>query len=90
MQVHNAMGFCYISMEKQKLAAQEFETAVKLQPNYVIAWNNLGDVREKMRQWKSALDAYEEAVALSPDDETATQRATQLRLRVKRIGAGTM
>jgi tetratricopeptide (TPR) repeat protein len=82
------MGYCYISMEKQKMAAQEFKTAVDLQPNYVIAWNNLGDVREKMRDWKGALTAYEEAVALSPDDETASSRAKQLKLRVNRISAG--
>lgn len=52
MQVHNALGFCYYSMEKTDLAIQEYRKAVELQQGYVTAWNNLGDAYEKSKQWK--------------------------------------
>lgn len=51
-QVHNALGFCYFSMEKTDLAIQEYRKAVELQQGYVTAWNNLGDAYEKSKQWR--------------------------------------
>lgn len=52
VQVHNALGFCYFSMEKTDLAIQEYRKAVDLQQGYVTAWNNLGDAYEKSKQWR--------------------------------------
>lgn len=51
-QVHNALGFCYFSMEKVDLAIQEYKKAVELQQGYVTAWNNLGDAYERSKDWK--------------------------------------
>ena len=47
MQVHNAMGFCYVNMNKIEDAIREYKKATELQPGYVTAWNNLADVYEK-------------------------------------------
>jgi Flp pilus assembly protein TadD len=52
MQVHNALGFCYFSMEKVDMAIQEYRKAVELQQGYVTAWNNLGDAYERSKDWK--------------------------------------
>lgn len=52
MQVHNALGFCYFSMEKTDLAIAEYRKAVDLQQGYVTAWNNLGDAYERSKQWR--------------------------------------
>lgn len=54
LQVHNALGFCYYSMEKVDLAIQEYRKAVELQQGYVTAWNNLGDAYERAKQWRCA------------------------------------
>jgi Flp pilus assembly protein TadD len=51
-QVHNALGFCYFSMEKVDMAINEYRKAVDLQQGYVTAWNNLGDAYERSKDWK--------------------------------------
>lgn len=52
LQVHNALGFCYFSMEKVDMAIAEYRKAVDLQQGYVTAWNNLGDAYERSKDWK--------------------------------------
>ncbi|KAJ6297332.1 hypothetical protein OIU78_022964 [Salix suchowensis] len=41
-QVYNALGVSYVLDEKLDRGIKQFEAAVKLQPGYVTAWNNLG------------------------------------------------
>ncbi|KAF2297444.1 hypothetical protein GH714_023672 [Hevea brasiliensis] len=48
-QVYNALGVNYVRDGKLDKGIAQFETAVKLQPGYVTAWNNLGDAYEKKR-----------------------------------------
>jgi tetratricopeptide (TPR) repeat protein len=86
-QVRNAMGFCYLNMEKLGSAAKEFEEAGRLQPGYVTAWNNLADVREKEGKWKEALVAYERAYQLDPANPTASSAVERLRVRSKRMAS---
>ncbi|KAE8706387.1 protein SENSITIVE TO PROTON RHIZOTOXICITY 1-like [Hibiscus syriacus] len=42
-QVYNALGVSYVRDGKLEKGINQFETAVKLQPGYVTAWNNLAD-----------------------------------------------
>lgn len=50
LQINNALGFAYLQMNRDDFAINNFRKAVELQPGYVIAWNNLGDAYEKVRQ----------------------------------------
>ncbi|GLI58572.1 hypothetical protein VaNZ11_000199 [Volvox africanus] len=84
-QVHNALGFCYFNMEKSELAIQEYQRAVKLQPGYVTAWNNLGDALEKKGKWRDALQAYQEALTYAPDNRIARQRSDYCKEKVTRL-----
>ena len=52
IQVHNALGYCYLNMEKVAESVTEFQKAVELQPGYVTAWNNLGDAYERTKSWR--------------------------------------
>lgn len=81
------MGYCYMSMEKVPQATKEFETATQLQPGYVTAWNNLGDVLEKEGKWKEALPAYEAAYGLDPENTTARLAVERLRTRNRRMSS---
>ena len=63
VQVHNALGFAYLSMDRAELAVTNFRRAVDLQPGYVTAWNNLGDALERRQEWAGALDAYERSLS---------------------------
>lgn len=49
LQIHNALGFAYLQMERLDFAINNFGKAVELQPGYTIAWNNLGDAYERVR-----------------------------------------
>ncbi|XP_020521819.1 uncharacterized protein LOC18432382 isoform X2 [Amborella trichopoda] len=82
-QVHNALGVSYVRDGKLDKGIVEFEKAVKLQPGYVTAWNNLGDAYEKRKDLRAALKSYEEALLFDPNNKVARPRRDALRDRVK-------
>lgn len=83
LQVHNALGFAYYSMEKPALAIDNYKKAVEMQPGYVTAWNNLGNAFEKAKDWKQAYDAYSEALTYAPDNKIAREKSDSLRTRAQ-------
>ncbi|XP_022772489.1 tetratricopeptide repeat domain-containing protein PYG7, chloroplastic-like [Durio zibethinus] len=82
-QVYNALGVCYVRDGKLEKGINQFETAVKIQPGYVTAWNNLGDAYEKKKEYKSALKAFEEVVLFYPNNKAARPRRDALKDRVE-------
>jgi len=85
--IHNALGYSYYAQEQFDLAIRQYKEAVKLYPEYAIAWNNLGNVYEKKNLAVPALDAYEQALAADPDSKIASDRAEALRKRVSPSGS---
>ena len=49
-------------------AIYRWKRATEIDPTYSAAWNNLGIAYEQKGLFDDALDAYEEAIDLSPDD----------------------
>ncbi|KAI9200218.1 hypothetical protein LWI28_004356 [Acer negundo] len=86
-QVYNALGVSYILDGKLEKGITQFEMAVKIQPGYVTAWNNLGDAYEKKKDLNSALKAFEEVLLFDPNNKVARPRRDGLkdRLRSKSI-----
>ncbi|CAN6467616.1 unnamed protein product [Victoria cruziana] len=82
-QVHNALGVSYTRDGKLEKGITQFEKAVKLQPGYVTAWNNLGDAYEKKKDLKAALNAFEEVLLFDPNNKVARPRRDALRDRVR-------
>lgn len=85
LQVHNAMGYCYLNMSKRDEALKEFQTSTRLQPGYVTAWNNLADALEQEGRWKDALTAYESAYELEPENDIAKAAVDRLRTKTRRV-----
>ncbi|PIN10903.1 Protein O-GlcNAc transferase [Handroanthus impetiginosus] len=81
-QVYNALGVTYIRDGKVEKGIAQFENAVKLQPGYVTAWNNLGDAYEKTNDPKSALRAFEEVLLFDPNNKVARPRRDVLKEKV--------
>ncbi|KAL8482606.1 hypothetical protein ACS0TY_028683 [Phlomoides rotata] len=81
-QVYNALGVTYARDEKVEKAIVQFEKAVKLQPGYVTAWNNLGDAYEKTNDLKSALRAFDEVLLFDPNNKVARPRRDFLKEKV--------
>ncbi|KAK7343825.1 hypothetical protein VNO77_12871 [Canavalia gladiata] len=78
-QVYNALGVSYVRDGKVDKGIAQFETAVKLQPGYVTAWNNLGDAFEGKKEYKSALKAFEEVLLFDPNNKIARPRRDALK-----------
>ena len=85
-QIHNALGFGYLSTDKLDEAIVEFNKAVELTPGYVTAWNNLGDTLEQKKEFKGAIEAYEESLSLAPGNKIAETRLEEIRRRQGRLG----
>lgn len=84
-QVYNALGFAYLAMDRPDLAEANYREAVKLQPGYVTAWNNLGDSLERKGSFREALKAYEEALTYEATNEIAKARSEYCRNKLTRL-----
>ncbi|XP_011001757.1 PREDICTED: transmembrane and TPR repeat-containing protein F38B6.6-like [Populus euphratica] len=81
--VYNALGVSYVLDGKLDKGIKQFEAAVKLQPGYVTAWNNLGDASEKKKDLKSALKAFKEVLLFDPNNKVARPRRDALKDKVQ-------
>ncbi|KAK4358999.1 hypothetical protein RND71_021228 [Anisodus tanguticus] len=81
-QVYNALGVSYVLDGKIDKGIAQFENAVKVQPGYVTAWNNLGDAYEKTNDITSALKAFEEVLLFDPNNKIARPRRDALKEKV--------
>ncbi len=79
--VYNALGFAYFSQEQYDLSIRQYKEALKLNPEYVTARNNLGSVYEKKRLTAQALEVYEKNLEIEPNNNVAKRRAESLRKR---------
>ncbi len=55
-------------------AAGHLQQAVQLRPDFAEAWSDLGDARKTLLDDAGALNAFERAVTLAPDDSVAQTR----------------
>jgi tetratricopeptide (TPR) repeat protein len=81
-EVYNALGYAYFSQEQYDLAIKNYRLALELQPDYLVAINNLAHAYEKKKLTPQAISAYEQALALNPKDEIAQRRLKALKPRV--------
>eukprot|EP00271_Cylindrocystis_brebissonii_P011631 TRINITY_DN29514_c0_g1_i1.p1 TRINITY_DN29514_c0_g1~~TRINITY_DN29514_c0_g1_i1.p1 ORF type:complete len:377 (+),score=66.68 TRINITY_DN29514_c0_g1_i1:158-1288(+) len=81
-QVHNALGYSYFSEEKYESAQKQYQKALQIQPAYVTAWNNLGNLLETKKDWAGALKSYESALKYDPENKVAVARRDGLKMKV--------
>lgn len=79
--IDNALGFAYFAQEQYDLAIRHYKDALKIDPNYVTALNNIGHAYERKQLAVQALEAYEQALAVEPQNATSKRRAESLRKR---------
>ena len=80
--IHNALGYAYFAQEQYDLAIRQYREALKSNPSYVNALNNIGHAYERKQMVAPALEAYEQALVLDPKNDTAKRRAESLRKRL--------
>jgi tetratricopeptide (TPR) repeat protein len=81
-EIYNAIGFAYFAQKQFDLAIKNYKESLSLQPQYLAAWNNLGNVYESKKLVAQALEAYEQALVIDPKNEVALRRAIALRKRI--------
>ena len=65
--LHNKSGIAHLQMLHHKMAKKEFERAIKRDPAYAEAYNNLGVVNYIQNDSKRAIRRYLKAIELRPD-----------------------
>lgn len=80
--IYNALGFAYAAQEQYDLAIRQYKEALEQTPDYVTALNNLAFSYEKKQLTTQALDTYEKALQIEPNNGVAKRRAESLRKRV--------
>lgn len=77
---HYLRAKIWAAQDQTDKAMVEFQTAVRLRPNYAEAWSDLGGMRRLALDNAGAIGALQRAVALKPDDALAQYRLGQLYL----------
>ena len=60
-------GEAYSKKKSWDLAITAYNQAVRIEPKFAEAWNNMGFCYRKVKQFDKALDAYKQAITLKPD-----------------------
>jgi tetratricopeptide (TPR) repeat protein len=69
--VFNNRGFAYYNLRRYDRAIQDYDQAVKLNPNYADAFNNRGDAYSDEGQSDRAIQDYDQAIKLNPNYSVA-------------------
>ena len=80
--IYNAIGFVYFSQEQYDLAIRNYKEALKIDPNYVTARNNLANSYEKKQLTQQALEMYQKVLEIEPKNSTAKRRSESLKKRL--------
>ncbi len=64
-------GILYYNQQKYKLALDDYNKAIELNPNYALAYYNRGNLYRRQQKYKLALDDYNQAIKINPNDAEA-------------------
>ena len=77
--IYNALGFAYFSQEQYDVAIRQYKEALKHNPKYITALNNLAHAYERKKLSAQALQTYDQVLELEPNNPNAKRRADKLR-----------
>lgn len=80
--VYNALGYAYFGQEQYDMAIRQYKEAIKIEPEYLMAMNNLGHAYEQKKLTAQALDTYDRVLEIDPKNDTAKRRSETLRRRL--------
>lgn len=80
----NTYGLTLVELTDLEDAEQQFRTAIELQPDYVGAWQNLGNTLRLKGQLVEALEVYLHILSLDPDNGWALSDVADVLTRLKR------
>jgi len=69
--VWSALGYLYAELGNPELAVEALKTAIRLKPDYAVAYYNLGLAYGEMGRHAEEVEAYKMAIRMKPDDADA-------------------
>ena len=78
---HNTLGMLYFSQDKLYLAAWEFDYAMRLMKGRPEPLNNMGLIFEAAGQNEKAIEMYEQAMEMTPDNPEYIGNLARARLK---------
>jgi tetratricopeptide (TPR) repeat protein len=78
--VRNFRGVALAQAGRYPEAEAEYREAIHIDPNFEAAYRNLGFLAWNTRQWDTAMDALQKALALAPDDGFARYYLGRIKL----------
>ncbi|HSH72728.1 MAG TPA: type IV pilus biogenesis/stability protein PilW [Methylophilaceae bacterium] len=77
--IHTELGAGYLGQYQMAIALEEFTEAVRIDPNYALAYNGLGMVYAALKEDAKADDSFKKSVRLQPgNSETRNNYGTYL------------
>lgn len=76
---YNGLGYAHFAQEQYDVAIRNYKEALKRQPEYVTALNNLAHAYEKKKLNAQALENYEKVLELDGKNAIAKRRVQSLR-----------
>lgn len=71
-------GIDYYKIGQYDQAISSFRAAIKIDPNYIDAYYNLGSVLEYLEQYDAALPVFKQIIVRKPDDYDSVYKAAWL------------
>ena len=65
------MGIAFKDQGKLDEAIDAYKNALRVQPNHVLVYNNMGNVLKEQNKLDEAIEAYEKAISLKPNHALA-------------------
>nr|YP_010925718.1 hypothetical protein RMC01_pgp207 [Neoporphyra seriata]WKD83950.1 hypothetical protein [Neoporphyra seriata] len=72
--LYNMLGFIYSEAKQLDIAKNFYQKALQIDPNYVIALNNLAKIYEDDKDFKKAEALYDKVLTLNLNNKTAKRR----------------
>ena len=67
----NNLGLLHARGDQTEQAISDFQTALSISPNHLIARNNLGNAYRQAKRWGDARDTFQKVLAINPNDADA-------------------
>eukprot|EP01039_Chlorochromonas_danica_P009660 gene9660-10680_t len=79
---NRAAAYCYLNLYEE--AVQDCLSSIALSPDYVKAFSRLGLAYYHQEKFQEALDAYERAAELEPDNSATKDSIRQIKTKIKK------
>ena len=76
-------GNLFYNLNKFEEAEKEYREAIKINPDYADAHNNLGALLQNLKRYEEAEKEYREAIKINPNDILAHQNISELYFVIK-------